>query len=133
LRRDAASAPENLKKLRGRPRTTPWERENHPKPHPAALTTEEKEMIAFYAMERGAGQFHYGKHAISDETGAYQSYPAEVNRILNELYDASISGRSSARNAATARASSRLTIRTGRFMTCSISSRSASRSRSRSA
>lgn len=44
-------------------------------------------MIAFYAMGRGAGQFHYGKHAISDESGAYQSYPAEVNRILSELYD----------------------------------------------
>jgi|SoiMethySBSTD1v2_1073268.scaffolds.fasta_scaffold167125_2 hypothetical protein len=81
------SAPENLKKLRGRPRTTPWEREGHPKPHPAALTEDEKELLAFYAMEHGAGQFHYGKHAISDETGAYKSYPAEVNKILSELYD----------------------------------------------
>ena len=81
------SAPENLKKLRGRPRTTPWEREDHESPHVAALTPAEKELIAFYAMERGAGQFHYGKHGISDESGACRSYPAEVSRILDDLYD----------------------------------------------
>ena len=81
------SAPENVKKLRGRDPATPWEREGHEDPHPAALTADEKSMLAFYAMESGAGQFHYGKHAISDESGSYPSYPAEVNRILSALYD----------------------------------------------
>lgn len=80
-----ASAPESVKKLRGRKPTRPWERERHPKPHPDALTPEEKDEIAFYAMDHSAGQFHYGKHDVADDTGAHQTYPKTVSKLLTQL------------------------------------------------
>lgn len=81
------SAPEGVKKLKGRTPVRPWERENHPKPNPNALTEIEKNEIADFAMDKGAGQFHYGKHAISDDSGSYASYPKVVHRRLTELND----------------------------------------------
>ncbi|MBP1762757.1 MAG: hypothetical protein H6Q64_2299 [Firmicutes bacterium] len=81
------SAPEDVKKLRGRKPERPWEREDHPKPNPNALTQTEKDEIADFAMNRGAGQFHYGKHAIDDESGTYASYPKHVHKILSQLND----------------------------------------------
>ncbi|NMO19242.1 AHH domain-containing protein [Pyxidicoccus fallax] len=81
-----ASAPESVKKLRGRSPARPWEREDHPSPHPNALTQAEKNEIADFAME-SAGQFHYGKHAITDEAGSAASYPKVVHTRLTQLND----------------------------------------------
>ncbi|MCP3168088.1 AHH domain-containing protein [Myxococcus qinghaiensis] len=79
-----ASAPENVKKLRGRTPERPWERDAHPSPHPDALTQLEKNEIADFAMKT-EGQFHYGKHAITDEEGSAESYPNVVSKRLTEL------------------------------------------------
>lgn len=78
------SAPESVKKLRGRNPARPWEQEGHPEPHPNALTQAEKEEIADFAMAR-AGQFHYGQHAVNDDSGSCDSYPGTVEKRLTEL------------------------------------------------
>lgn len=79
------SPPEGVKKLPGRDPTRPWERENHPKPHHGALTQAEKDEIADFAMDKGAGQFHYGHHLITDEPGSCSSYPQVVHDRLTQL------------------------------------------------
>lgn len=82
-----ASAPSSVKKTRGFKPATPWEREDHPNPNPNALTTAQKNEIADYAMTHGAGQFHYGKHAINDDEGSAPSYPKVVHERLTNLAD----------------------------------------------
>jgi len=80
-----ASAPVLVKKVRGYKPATPWEREDHPKPNPNALNQAQKNEIADYAMLHGAGQFHYGKHAINDDEGSAPSYPKVVQQRLTRL------------------------------------------------
>jgi hypothetical protein len=80
------SAPSACKKNRANPKPDrPWASEQKAKNNPAALSLDEKTEIASYAMNKGAGQFHYGQHKVLNEEGTHYTYSKEVKDRLSAL------------------------------------------------
>lgn len=80
------SAPLNCKKNRANPKPErPWASEAKAKNDPSALNLDEKNEVAIYAMNKGAGQFHYGQHKVLNEEGIHYTYAKEVKDRLTAL------------------------------------------------
>jgi hypothetical protein len=80
------SATKANKKDRANPSPArPWASEQKMKNDPLALSLEEKRAIAYFAMQKGAGQFHYGQHKILDDEGKHYTYAKEVEERLSKL------------------------------------------------